>query len=228
MPGSNKLTGIVAGVFRFWSGMLRSLYSPSRYAIKRGYIHRGEVVLHDDLDRKDEYQKAVYETAARLMADQGWQHIMDIGCGSGYKLVQYLGAYKTLGIDLPSTIDRVRAIYPGRQWLSSTDFDPAAHETDLIICADVLEHVANPDTFLQHILGTRGWKRILISTPERNLRRGWFHYGPPPNPAHYREWSRSELLRFLSPYLKILSAEIVDHQHQTLLVTAEPVHTNHS
>ena len=42
------------------------MYQPSKYAIKRGYIHHAVVVQHDDRGLKDTFQKEVYEYAATV------------------------------------------------------------------------------------------------------------------------------------------------------------------
>jgi hypothetical protein len=47
----------------------------------------------------------------------------------------------------------------------------------------------------------REWLRFarlgLISTPERDVRWGDKHNGPPPNPHHVREWNAEELDTYL-------------------------------
>lgn len=91
-----------------------------RYGIAAGYRHRDEVIYFDDLDNSDEWQREVYLTARSLMRDRNLRTVCDVGCGSGYKLVDILGEFETLGIDLPETIERVRQQYPDRKWLAGS------------------------------------------------------------------------------------------------------------
>jgi len=109
--------------------------------------------------------------------------------------------------------------HPQHTWINAEDFIAAHHQVDMIICADVLEHVEDPDAFIKSVISVRGWKCILISTPERNKRRGRLHYGPPPNPAHYREWSMPELKRFIQRYSPVHTIEMINEQQATQLVT---------
>ncbi|MFC1791945.1 hypothetical protein ACFL0I_05750, partial [Gemmatimonadota bacterium] len=52
---------------------------------------------------------------------------------------------------------------------------------------------------------------VLLSTPERDLRRGPDDMGPPGNPAHIREWNQEELRQYLeSQGLTVLEHSIVE------------------
>lgn len=71
--------------------------------------------------------------------------------GSGYKLVHMFEGIETTGVDLPETIERIRHRYPDRRWISGTFENMNLPPADLVICADVVEHVADPDA-LMHAL----------------------------------------------------------------------------
>jgi SAM-dependent methyltransferase len=218
LKSKSNLNKLASAIVRFVSGLMRSVYQPSRFGIKRGYIHRAVIVPHDDRGLKDTFQKEVYEKAAALMARHQWHSIVDMGCGSGYKSAHYLGQYKVKGVDFSPAIDQARIDYPAYEWINAADFVPEHHSTDLIICADVIEHVEDPDLFMKHMLSIRDWKCLLVSTPERNQRRGRWHFGPPPNPAHYREWSMRELKKFVSRYAPVHSAELINPVQGTQLI----------
>src|SRR5688572_22419328 len=94
----SKLNKWSSAVFRFVSGCIRSVYQPSTFGIKRGYIHRAVVVPHDDRGMKDTFQKEVYEQAATLMDTHHWHTVVDMGCGSGYKAAHYLGKNIITGV----------------------------------------------------------------------------------------------------------------------------------
>ncbi len=209
---------ILSRASRLIQGWTRAVYQPAQFEIKRGYKHRATVVPHDDRGYEDSFQKEVYQRAASLMHGHQWKTVLDIGCGSGYKLAHYLGHFGATGVDFSPAIDQARIDHPQQQWINAEDFIAAHHQADMIICADVLEHVEDPDAFLKSVMSVDDWKCILISTPERNMRRGKFHYGPPPNPAHYREWSMAELKRFVGHYIPVHSIEMVNRQQATQLV----------
>jgi SAM-dependent methyltransferase len=203
---------------RLLNGLIRSLYQSSRFGIRRGYIHRSSVEPHDDRGLEDTFQKEVYQKAASLMRHHQWDTVLDIGCGSGFKLAHYLGQYKATGVDYPPAIEQSRLDYPDLTWINADDFVPEHQSAALILCADVIEHVRDPDALMKSLLSVRNWKCIMISTPERNRRRGRWHFGPPPNPAHYREWSMPEFNKFISAYCPVNTIEIINTQQHTQLV----------
>lgn len=211
----HKLT---SAMVRLVSGLLRATYQPSQYSIKRGYIHRASIVSHDDRGMGDTFQKEVYQEAAALIQKHQWQTALDMGCGSGYKTVQYLGHVHVTGVDFSPAIDQARMDYPKYEWINTEDFVPEHHHAELIICADVIEHVEDPDAFMKQIRSIRDWKCLMISTPERNKRRGRWHYGPPPNPAHWREWSMREVKEFVTVYCPVHSIELINPVQGTQLI----------
>jgi hypothetical protein len=75
-----------------------------RYCIKRLYRARRHYHHHDDSSLEDQWQLEVYLCALGLMKKHGLRSVIDIGCGSAYKLVTYLGDYDTVGLELPVNI----------------------------------------------------------------------------------------------------------------------------
>ena len=165
------------------------------YKIKTDYIHRETVIPFSDIHNTDKFQDEVYSLASKLCT---CQNILDIGCGSGFKLVKYFphSYYNLLGVDDEPTVKFLKEKYPDNNWSTTIpeDFKP-----DLIICSDVIEHVEDPGKFLNK-LRLLDPKYLVISTPERDLLWGKDHLGPPPNISHYREWNREEFMRFVCMY----------------------------
>ena len=188
----------------------------TNYCIKPGYKHRTSAPDFDDTVFTDEYQKEVYLEAAALMKTHNWKSVIDVGCGSGYKLIEYLGHRDTLGLDIPATLKFLKKKYPDREWDNALEVDYSSLSTDLVIAADVIEHVKYPDRFIQSLLDIE-CNLFLISTPERDMVRGPDTFGPPANTSHYREWNREEFKDLLSLWFNVERIEIVHQAHGTML-----------
>jgi SAM-dependent methyltransferase len=172
------------------------------------------------MENTDNWQREVYQFAADLMERQGLKTVYDIGCGSGYKLLNYLGKYETTGFDLEPTVNALRQKYPDRSWkvsdFSFTNIEPA----DLVICADVIEHVKDPDKLLD-FLERISKCNIIISTPDRNFlyRTGSrYRLGPPTNPSHIREWTSDELYLYISERFRVLHHQITNAEQGTQMI----------
>ena len=75
------------------TGLLRIPFHGKKYEIKRGYQHRQSYHHFSDIGATDQAQKEVYETALALGKTHQYQNILDVGCGSGYKLVKLFGEH---------------------------------------------------------------------------------------------------------------------------------------
>jgi SAM-dependent methyltransferase len=196
----------------------------SLFEIAPGYSHRASGAYFDDTASTDDWQKEVYERARDIMRTQRLTSIYDVGCGSAYKLINILGEYDTTGFDVPKTIDVVKARYPDRKWLSPCFNDISLPKADLVICADVIEHVDDPDSLLRFVVNcAKKW--IIISTPDRDAfyRRGKLnkhYYGPPANPTHIREWTMPELRRYVERFAKVELHEITNRVQATQMIVA--------
>ncbi|MGZ8523050.1 MAG: class I SAM-dependent methyltransferase [Chitinophagaceae bacterium] len=203
--------------FLFILGKVRALFKTSRYGIKSGYRHRKNYRYFDDTSLKDEYQNEVYQLA-RFYADKyAYKKIADIGCGSAYKLMKYFPDLDTTGIDVDPTYTFLKKNYPDRNWIKADSNNKPALTAEIIICADVIEHVVNPDELLRSISSMQ-FELLFLSTPERNMARGWYDYGPPDNEAHVREWNSSELVSYISRYFDIVSHQITNIEQSTQLL----------
>lgn len=185
-----------------------------RYCIKDGYQHRTDPVFFDDTPFKDEFQDSVY-SHARLLADFfGFNSVLDVGTGSGYKLLKYFRGKHTLGIDLPRTVAWLREAYPERQWKT---FGPPALGYQLLICSDVIEHLQNPDGLLNWI-EVAAPNLIVLSTPDRSLMAGHLQDGPPHNLSHVREWSFEEFRAYIGRRFDVATHEISNREQMTQMM----------
>lgn len=187
---------------------------PTRFGLPQDYIEQ-RLNLTDDANRTEDeywspwrigqsakYQFHIYRWAARIVRRAQMQRVLDIGCGVATKLEQHLvptGA-ALVGIDQHSAIAKCHDL--GRTGtfhavdLERPVFDPN-EPFDLIICADVIEHLVNPDPMLdliQRCLAPGGL--VLFSTPDRARERGR-NCRASQKPEHVREWERHEFNSFL-------------------------------
>jgi SAM-dependent methyltransferase len=210
--------------------MYNSLYgrlnrdSTSLYCIAPGYGHRSCECFFDDTSNTDAWQKEVYQYAAHIMELEGLSTVYDVGCGSAYKLINYLGKFKTVGFDLPKTVKFLNRKYPDRSWFEIDFCGQNMPEADLVICADVIEHVLDPDQLLARIAAVAG-KYIILSTPDRNLLyplSSPFYHGPPRKTCHIREWAFVEFERYISRTFNILDHRISNRRQATQMMLLTP------
>src|SRR5579859_7082700 len=135
------------------------------YGIKPTYQHRDDAWVFDDTPFTDEFQPEVYDYASTVAASMGARCVVDLGCGSGFKLMKHFAHLYTVGIDLAPTIRFCREKYPERTWVVAGD-SVAIGRPCLLVCSDVIEHLSNPDELLDTIERLTP-DEIIISTPDR-------------------------------------------------------------
>ena len=173
------------------------------YFIHNGYHHRKDAVYFNDTQNTDESQPEVYEFAQEVCSRERLSTVVDIGCGSGYKLIKFLGGLRTIGVDLPKTCDWLRHKYPDRICMEFDSFVNPDYSVDLVVASDVIEHLVNPDELMERIAASEP-RYIILSTPDRNLLRLGTHNGPPLNPAHVREWNFVEFEAYVEAHFEVL------------------------
>lgn len=195
----------------------------SQYDIRGAYSHRAEYCYFDDTALADEYQKEVYLRAAAIAAATNARTIYDVGCGSGYKLVNYLGEYETIGFDVPETLEFLRRTYPDRKWATAPFSDRSHEPADIVICSDVIEHVLDPDELMDFLASlTRKW--LVLSTPDRCReypRWSRFQLGPPHTQHHMREWTFAEFRKYVAKFAEIREHVHPNAVHATQMIVAE-------
>jgi len=182
------------------------------YEIKDGYNDRKSYTHFDDMSYTDGWQKEVYLKALTLVQD--YDRILDIGCGSAYKLVEYFKDVNFIGYEIEPTLTKLRERYPGRHWEES-NFSISLPKQDIVICSDVIEHVLDPEELIAY-LKTANAREYIISTPERDLIYK-DHNGPPRNGSHVREWNYDEFGRYLRKHFKTVEQSISNRSQFTQL-----------
>lgn len=176
----------------------------NRFGLPDDYVERAAPAYAHDQDGIG-FQPHVYDLAGALASMLGVKKIFDVGCGMGHKLAALRErGFEVIGLDYGANLSAARQLLYG-SWheVNFERFDASQYErladAAVIICADVIEHLIDPTCL---VAALRGWLAVspvaLLSTPERVLCWGAAHRGPPPNTAHIREWTRVELVEYLT------------------------------
>lgn len=198
------------------------------YQLPDGYVRNTQTVQLDDHRKGPSdpvWQPDVLPRAAEIARNIGASTIVDVGCGNGRRLSALSDEFNVIGIDHPSVVDRIDL--PG-EWIGhdldrrvQLPVDPETLARSVIVCADVIEHMAHPDRLRNAIAKALQHAPIaVLSTPDRPLVRGVDHLGPSPNLAHAQEWSVDEFVAFLSEKMTVTE---VGHTRQR--DTSEALHT---
>ena len=199
------------------------------YCIYNGYTSRTEFTTCEQIGHTDQFQDEVYAAARKLCVENNYKTVLDIGCGSAFKLIKYFRDKKFVGLDLEPNLSHIKDKYPLYDFRESDFTNPPVESYDLIICSDVIEHLLEPDDLLDFI-NQVDFKHLVLSTPERGriqqLQRsfGWdvATNGPPHNIMHIREWSSGELKEYLSQWFNIESQFMTPKQVECQVVIATP------
>jgi 2-polyprenyl-3-methyl-5-hydroxy-6-metoxy-1,4-benzoquinol methylase len=193
------------------------VYSSTMFELPDGYI-RNKLLSNDNSDGTDywannvnnTYQVPAYKWVQNNLIEKISEEskIIEIGCGNGSKTHSIFSKFKNpvIGIDQASGIRQAEKIQPKHkiEWcISDIENDKvwcnriSAANPSLIVCFDVIEHLENPDQFLNNLRNVSKNCLIVISTPDRNQLEYQEFLGPPSNSRHMQEWTTIEFKRFL-------------------------------
>ena len=199
------------------TGLIRN-----KYWMLKDYKERLDNEAFDDTSLTDEFQKEVYEYAAEVFDRENLSGVIDVGCGSGFKLIKNFPDCWTFGLDLEPTVSWLKQTYSKRNWgsldLESKDIEAEMPYTcsALVICADVIEHIPDPDKLMMFLRNLRPHK-LVLSTPDRgllpDLQADFNPAGPPVNPCHVREWSFVEFEAYVQQFFK-MDAHFISNKEQ--------------
>lgn len=188
------------------------------FYIKDGYISRWPVVPFNPFGADEAYQRPVYERARQLFRTVSGQLLVDLGCGTGAKLAEFFLPHEAVGIDTPEVIRQAIRETEEPFLFYANDSLPALEPCDVLLCADVIEHVEDPEAFLSDALATYRPRWVVLSTPARDYIKGGSLNGPPVNRSHAREWTMDEFFAFCSDFLTITEHTLIDHARATQCV----------
>jgi len=210
---------------------------PESLCLPTGYIQQSDLETHDRYNSEPywnahriaasgAYQHHVYRWASTLIRRDHLTSVLDIGCGPGTKLDAIIRpvCQNILGVDLESSISTARTLHPAIPF-ESVDLDRSSalsgRTFDLIICADVIEHLADPRVLLTNIRSAcHANSCVILSTPDRDRTRGRSCRASVQK-EHVREWSRSEFSAFLlQERFRIHQSRLLPFADANLLLTA--------
>jgi len=186
------------------------------YCIKQTYNPRTNLKYFDDTTNTDRYQDKIYAYGRKIFANNNYNNVLDIGCGSGFKLIKYFHEFDTTGIDVPQTVKFLDKKYPDKKWTSidiENDNINISEQYDLVLAIDIIEHLSDPDVLLNFI-NRLSFNTCIISTPERDIVRGINDNGPPINVCHVREWNKEEFNNYISTMFNVVDRLIVNKHEQ--------------
>jgi hypothetical protein len=170
--------------------------------IPKEYNERLNPGQYFDMGMKDEWQKEVYEKAFEIYKENNFKSVVDLGCGSAYKLLNYFPKDATLiGVEEELTYNWLVKEFPNNTWLKFDD-NLELDQFDLLVCSDVVEHIVDVVSFMNW-MAKQPWKIAVISTPDRSLLYNPSHIGPPGNGSHVREWTFEEFNNFISQWFNV-------------------------
>jgi len=188
----------------------------NNYFIKDGYKcnltgENSNVKTYTEPPKDNTYQISVYKYIGKIARKIKATNVLELGFGTGHKIVKYVKPYckNVYGLDFPHSVEYAKKNLPQGKWHEG-DFNVAIPipdvSFDIIFSLDVIEHLVYPEKFLRSIHERASIDTIVIlSTPERDLVRGFDSYGPSENLKHVREWNKNEFRAFIeSEGFKIL------------------------
>jgi SAM-dependent methyltransferase len=175
-----------------------------RYHLPARYVARAVPEYYADVDGGVTWQPDVYRLVGDLAREERACRVVDVGCGRGRKVATLHPELDVVGIDYGDNLQHCIASYPWGRWIEAdleSDAPLPLHSQDLqkavVVAADVIEHLVRPERLLARLRAMLAQASLaVLTTPERRLTHGAGHLGPPPNPAHVREWTLGELCEF--------------------------------
>lgn len=199
----------------------------NKYFLPKNYIENPVITFNNEegmdywneqrIESSKKFQFHVYALAAEIFRRHKFKSIADFGSGPGTKTRMFFHdiASEVHLFDQPDTEKVAQSIYP-EACFTAINLDSVNQDSDrtydMIICADVIEHLRDPDILLDTLYSHMNEKSILVlSTPDRDMRRGVNNLQSP-NQYHVREWNMQEL----SMYVQHKGFELIDRKNVPL------------
>ena len=126
--------------------------------------------------------------------------IMDVGCGAGWMVPSLRDFGKVTATDVADDVlQRVQARNPGVRCVAGDfmEIDFGRATFDVVVCLEVLSHVADQTAFLEKVAGhLRPGGVLMIATQNRTVMEKYNRIKPP-KPGNLRKWYDADELREL-------------------------------
>jgi 2-polyprenyl-3-methyl-5-hydroxy-6-metoxy-1,4-benzoquinol methylase len=163
--------------------------------------------------RYDAFTAARYQAVLDNAALAPGECVVDVGCGDGalaYAALRAIAGVQLIGVEpdpCGAALFRSQLAQHGYEVPLVADLACIeSSSTDVVICAEVLEHVDNPVDLLQacrRVLRPGG--RLILSTPVRTSES-------PFDPEHRREFFSSELRKLVRPCFEVKKhVDVISH-----------------
>jgi 2-polyprenyl-3-methyl-5-hydroxy-6-metoxy-1,4-benzoquinol methylase len=158
------------------------------------------------------------DTLSRLVAEASPESIHEIGCGEGFWVLSWRRrGIAARGSDCSLRVIEIARANGAKEGLapelfearSIYDLRPERDSADLVVCAEVLEHLDRPEE------GLRALQRVakghlIVSVPREplwrllNVARGKYLGRFGNTPGHLQHWSHDGFVRLVARYFDIL------------------------
>lgn len=175
----------------------------------------------------DNFLKTVVETIKPL----GVKSILDVGCGEGFtlaKLKKEKSFQKLEGIDaVKESVEIGKKLHPDLLLKLGDiyDLDYKDNSFDILLCTEVLEHLAKPSEALKELIRVSK-KYVMVTVPNEpwftisRILRGKNLLKLGAHPEHIQWWTSSEFKKFVSKQ-KNVKIRLVKHPVPWTMVLLE-------
>jgi 2-polyprenyl-3-methyl-5-hydroxy-6-metoxy-1,4-benzoquinol methylase len=164
--------------------------------------HREEEIMQVSIDQRDVVLRWLDQLERRDLK------ILEVGCGAGWLCSSLLPYGEVTGTDLSHEVLRRAAARTPQATFIPGDFmslDFGCSSFDVLVCLEVLSHVADQKAFIQKMAGLlRPGGYLMLATQNRpQLERNDI---PPPMPGQIRQWvDRHQLAQLLDGTFNVRS-----------------------
>ncbi len=159
-------------------------------------------------------RRFIDELAGMFEATQPSESVLEIGCGEGFVAGQlsprHVGS-SYVGVDLNAEdIENLKAKFPAVEAHQGSIYDLSFldREFDVVVCAEVMEHLDDPAAALEQIVARKP-KWVILSVPHEpwfclsNFARGKNITRFGNDPEHVNLWGRRGFRKVVDPFLTV-------------------------
>lgn len=155
------------------------------------------------------------EMLQRIISEQPFERLIDVGCGDGRLLRQLattFGESRLMGIDYSErAIGLAKVLNPRIDYRVHDILQKPLGETfDVVTLSEVLEHIPPDavDPFVEGLAGLmHSGSRLIVTVPHANQKL---------NPKHYQHFTSESLGAVLSPHVKVVGWRFFDRRSRRM------------